>query len=220
MYYLCIARETARQLSPGLDLSQIYTNYELNLPVPADSARRVDGLISQRGLSRKLLVGLNPGAAHGPAKRWSAQRLGHVADGIARPEWAFVSTASPAEKELNDQVQAECQEKIHRLGEDVSLADLPALIDRLAVLITNDSGAMHIAAARKVPVVAIFGPTDIESTRPWMSPAEVLRHPVACSPCFLRECPTDHRCMEGISSFDAAEATLKMISHALKVGRR
>jgi heptosyltransferase-2 len=156
----------------------------------------------------KTLIGLNPGAAHGPAKRWSPTRLGHLVDGLQRPDWAFVSTAAPGEKHLNDEMQAATSVHIHRLGEQTSLRELPALISRLAILVTNDSGAMHVAAARKVPVVALFGPTDWPSTKPWQAPSTLVRHPVPCSPCFLEKCPIHHPCMDGIEAYAVAQALL------------
>src|SRR5207249_11099010 len=76
---------------------------------------------------------------------------------------------------------------------------LMALIKQCRLFITNDTGPMHIATAFGVPTVAIFGPTDPLTTSPFGSGHELVRHPVDCSPCLLRECPIDHRCMEGIS---------------------
>src|SRR5437879_6957787 len=67
------------------------------------------------------------------------------------------------------------------------------------LFITNDTGPMHIATSFGVPTVAIFGPTDPATTSPFGSRHELVRHPVDCSPCLLRECPIDHRCMQGIS---------------------
>jgi heptosyltransferase II len=72
------------------------------------------------------------------------------------------------------------------------------VLKRCAVFVTNDTGAMHVGAAVGVPVVAIFGPTDPTTTSPVGSHV-LLRHPVPCSPCLLRECPIDHRCMTGVS---------------------
>ena len=68
------------------------------------------------------------------------------------------------------------------------------------MFLTNDSGAMHIASALGIPTVAIFGATDDTTTGPTGSNARVIREVVACSPCLLRECPIDHRCMTGVSA--------------------
>src|SRR5690606_28346350 len=118
----------------------------------------------------------------------------------------------PGEVELNDALQAATSTPIVRLGEKVNLRELPALISRLSVLVTNDSGPMHIAAARSVPTVAIFGPTDPPSTHPWGAQYKLLQNRPACSPCFLEQCPIDHRCMTFIPGFDVAEAVLETLS--------
>ena len=78
------------------------------------------------------------------------------------------------------------------------MRQLMALIKQCRIFLTNDAGPMHIATALGVPVVAVFGPTDHRRTAPFGSGHELVRHPVDCSPCLLRECPIDHRCMRGI----------------------
>jgi heptosyltransferase-2 len=93
-----------------------------------------------------------------------------------------------------------------------SLAQLAAVLACAHVCVTNDSGAMHVAAAVGAPIVAIFGPTIVDATRPLTRQggrAQVLTEPVWCRPCMLRECPIDHRCMSRITPgrvIDAMEA--------------
>ncbi len=212
-YYLDIAHATIAAVGAS-DISQPLTNYKLVLPLNSEAERKVATLLREAGIMGKLLIGINPGAAHGPAKRWSATRLGHVVDGLYRSDWAFVSTAAPNEKHLNDEVETATKVPIHRLGEKVSLRELPALISRLSVLITNDSGPMHVAAARQVPTVAIFGPTDRVSTRPWEAAYALVNHPVPCSPCFLETCPINHPCMDNIDGYEVAQAALKIIGES------
>jgi len=81
------------------------------------------------------------------------------------------------------------------LAGQTSIGDLPALLASCHLFVGNDAGAMHVAAAVGLPVVAIFGPTDPEGTRPVTPHCTLVQHPVSCSPCFLRHCPVDHRCM-------------------------
>jgi len=152
--------------------------------------------------------GLNPGAEYGPAKRWLPDRfvaaaietqkqsncrwliLGGQADaalatGIANA----LSGAFPSAPPLN-------------LAGKTTLRELCALLKRCRVLLTNDTGPMHVAAAVGTPVVALFGSTSMELTGPGLpgeSRHRLLRSPAACSPCFRRECPIDFRCMTGIS---------------------
>jgi heptosyltransferase-2 len=92
-----------------------------------------------------------------------------------------------------------------------TLAEFIDLAARCEVFLTNDSGAMHIASALGVPTVAIFGATDDAATGPTGSHAVVVRHPVDCSPCLLRECPIDHRCMTGVSAERVAEEALRLL---------
>jgi len=214
-YYLEITRATITALEPAAAAraQSAGMDYDLVLPLERAAEEKVARLLRENQVQGKILIGINPGAAHGPAKRWPADYLGHAVEILSRPDYAFISTASPGEAALNDAVQAATAAPILRLGEKVTLRELPALISRFSVYITNDSGPMHIAAARRVPVVAIFGPTDPASTHPWQSPYTLLRNPVPCSPCFLEECPIDHRCMRGIAPFDAGEAVLQTLSN-------
>lgn len=213
-FYLKIAVATIDAVSPGQLKQMPRTDYTMELRLNCDAERKIAGLLRQAGIMGKTLIGINPGAAHGPAKRWPAERLGHVVDGLHRDDWAFVSTAAPGESHLNDAVQKSAKVHIHRLGEQTTLRELPALISRLAVLITNDSGPMHIAAARQVPTVPLFGPTDLASTTPWQAPAAPVRNPVPCSPCFLEECPINHPCMRGIEAFEVVEKVMEMLNQA------
>jgi heptosyltransferase-2 len=101
-----------------------------------------------------------------------------------------------------------------RFANAIGHTDLPVLVGlvgRCRALLSNDSGAMHIAAALGVPVTALFGPTDERATSP-LGPHEVLTAPVFCRPCHLRECPIDHRCMLRIET-DRVFATLHRRLH-------
>lgn len=210
-YYLRIGSATVKAIDPGAGNGQPQSDFKLVLPLNREAESKVAAMMREAGIMGKSLIGINPGAAHGPAKRWSPERLGHLVDGLEREGWAFVSTAAPNESHLNDRVQAVTKVPIHRLGEKTSLRELPALISRLNVLVTNDSGAMHVAAARQVPTVAIFGPTDWPSTCPWQALTEPVYHRVPCAPCFLEECPIDHPCMDGVQPYDVAAAVVKML---------
>jgi heptosyltransferase-2 len=92
-----------------------------------------------------------------------------------------------------------------------SMRELMSIIKRCRLFITNDTGPMHIAAAFDVPVVAIFGPTDFRTTSPFGETHQIVRQPVECSPCLLRECPIDHRCMTGVTVEHVYEAAAKQL---------
>ena len=91
------------------------------------------------------------------------------------------------------------------------LLDLCALLRFCKLLLTNDTGPMHMAAALGTPVVSIWGSTSPELTGPLSSKSVVIRQPVECSPCFLRKCPIDFRCMEGVQVGEVVNAVLKQL---------
>lgn len=212
-YYLRIAETAAAAL--GRKESELDLNAELPLvlPVSKSSKEACRQLFEQHDIQSKLLVGINPGAAYGGAKRWPPQSLGAVAESLAQSHGAaIISTASKGESALTDEVQQHMKTPILRLGEELDLRGLVALVDRLSLLVTNDSGAMHVAAARKTPTIALFGPTDWNVTYPWSDRAELLRSSPPCAPCFLRECPIDHRCMTHISPEMVVKAATRILS--------
>lgn len=209
-YYLRVAEATAASLGTA---PMRAGRLELVLPVNAQAAAAVSDLLERTSLSGQLLVGINPGAAYGDAKRWPLDQLATAAAAISRQSGAaIVSTAGPKERELNEQVAATAGVPIHCLGQELDLRGLVALVDRLALLITNDSGAMHISAARHTPTLAVFGPTDWNVTYPYDSNSRVVRESPPCAPCFLRECPIDHRCMTRVTADRVVAAATNMLA--------
>jgi heptosyltransferase-2 len=106
----------------------------------------------------------------------------------------------PAERALGESIAGGMREPARVLCGETSLAELAGVLSRLRLLVTNDSGPMHVAAALGVPVLAVFGPTDSRETGPVGDTHAIVREPVHCSPCKLRECPIDHRCMTRIGA--------------------
>ena len=144
-------------------------------------------------------IGLNPGASFGTAKRWLPERYAAVGDLVARRTGARVAIVGGAgERALGDAIAGGMREPVRNLCGRTTLGGMAAVLSRMAVVITNDSGPMHVAAALGVPVVAVFGPTDERETGPVGGGHHIVREPVHCSPCGLRECPIDHRCMTRI----------------------
>jgi heptosyltransferase-2 len=144
-------------------------------------------------------VGLNPGAFYGSAKRWAAERFAAVGDSLARRAGARIAiVGGPGDRPLAEAAAARMREPVRMLCGETSLGELVGVLAGLRTLITNDSGPMHLAAALGVPVVAVFGPTDWRETAPVGDGHRLVREPVHCSPCLLRECPIDHRCMRGV----------------------
>jgi lipopolysaccharide heptosyltransferase II len=160
-----------------------------------------------------LKIGLCPGAEYGPAKRWLPERFAEAAAKItaqSSAQWILLGTKNDAV--IGEQIAAAIGDHcVNRIGQTT----LGQLIDELRqcrLLLTNDTGTMHLAALLGVPVVAVFGSTEPRLTGPLGSGHVVLRHHVECSPCFLRECPIDFRCMKAISADEVAAAVLEMLA--------
>jgi heptosyltransferase-2 len=100
---------------------------------------------------------------------------------------------------------------VRNFAGETTLREFIDLAAACRIFITNDSGAMHVAAALGVPTVAVFGATDDEATGPTGPFVQVVREPVECSPCLLRECPIDHRCMTRVSAGRVAQAGLDLL---------
>ncbi len=159
------------------------------------------------------IIGVSPGAAYGGAKRWLPERFAEAAATVADVHGASIALfGSASERAVCDQIAALLpgREVINHAGR-TTLAEFIDLAAACQVFLTNDSGAMHIASALGVPTVAVFGATDHEATGPTGSRARIVREPVDCSPCLLRECPIDHRCMTRVPSGRVAEEALKLI---------
>jgi len=167
---------------------------------------------------RTPLVALAPGAAYGGAKRWPPDRFGELAATLAADGVQCVLVGSAADARTAAEVTRAFTARHAGPIAIVDLTartDLPALagvLTRCRALVTNDSGAMHLAAAAGTPVTAVFGPTNEHATRPIGDAHTVVAHAVWCRPCMLRECPIDHRCMHGVTVgavVDAARRTMR-----------
>jgi heptosyltransferase-2 len=159
------------------------------------------------------VIGMCPGAAFGPAKRWWPKRFAALADRlIASDGFRVTFFGSPSEVSLVEQIRADMTHEAASLAGQDTLGSFTALAARCAAVITNDSGSMHIANAVGTRVVALFGPTDPRRTAPTAAPAAVLHHDLACSPCFRTTCPySDHPCMRFIEVDDVYRAVLEIL---------
>jgi heptosyltransferase-2 len=177
-------------------------------------ARRKFGLHADR-----VWIGLYAGAQYGPAKRWPVERFIAAAREIEKQRncaWLIFggendsAIAARIESALRHPAAA-----IENLAGRTTLREMCVALSVCRVLVTNDSGPMHVAAAVGTPVVAIFGSTSPELTGPGL-PGDprhrIVRASVPCSPCFLRECPIDFRCMNGITPDSVAAAVLEVLA--------
>ncbi len=162
---------------------------------------------------RRLVVVLAPGAAYGSAKCWLPERYAAVADRLVEAFGAAVLLCGPAaEARLGEAIAARMRSKPVSLIGETTLEEFLAVLASADLFIGNDSGAMHLAAGLGLPQVVIFGPTDEMGTGPLNPRARLVKRAVSCSPCFLRHCPVDHRCMTRIEVdevWQAVEAALR-----------
>jgi len=160
----------------------------------------------------ETVVGINPGAFYGGAKRWFPDRYAAVADALAGQYQARILLfGTSGDRRISEEVAANMKHSPVMLAGRTTLGELMGLIGECSLLITNDSGPMHLAAALNVPQVAIFGSTSETATGPLSRDAAVIKHTVDCNPCFLRECPTDFRCMKGIQAKQVLEASRQLL---------
>ncbi|MEO8354134.1 MAG: lipopolysaccharide heptosyltransferase II [Chthoniobacteraceae bacterium] len=158
----------------------------------------------------KPRFGLCPGAEYGPAKRWLPERFAETMRRVHEQtgcEWHLFGVAK--DRPIADEILAAVPgvPVIDRIGQ-TSLSELITELRGCALLLTNDTGTMHLAANFGIPVVALFGSTEPALTGPLGSGHTVLRHHVPCSPCFLRECPIDFRCMKAIEVSEVVRAVI------------
>lgn len=181
---------------------------EFNLHVNEEDKRQVKNIFTAQKIDmNKLLILINPGAFYGPAKRWPASNYAKAASLLQeRYDAEVLIIGSPDERELAETVASSMKKQPHILTGKTTLRQLAALISYAALLVTNDSGPMHIANALRTPVVALFGPTDPKITGPYQKPSVVLKKNAPCWPCTYRECPYDHRCLVKIEPEEVYQA--------------
>lgn len=180
---------------------------------PACAEIRLDGREEARAAGLDALrvagiaapvVGVSPGAAYGDAKRWLPERFAETAARVARAHAASVALfGAAAERPLCESLAGTIragQIAVRNFAGETTLRQFIDLAAACRLFLTNDSGAMHIASALGVPTVTVFGATDETTTGPTGDWARIVREQVECSPCLLRACPIDHRCMTHVST--------------------
>jgi len=194
------------------------------IPSPRLFPREEDRNWAQRRLEElnlpdgALLIGINPGAAYGLAKCWPPGRFGELGKRLAE-KWkaAVLIFGREEERDIAGGITKSSGGKGFDFTGKTRLLQLAALLERCRLLVTNDTGPMHVAAAVGTPVVAIFGSTDPVATGPWGESHVVVKKNVECSPCLKRVCPTDHRCMELITVDEVEEAVSKKLEEQFQI---
>jgi len=181
-------------------------------PRPGTLAK-ADALLSTAGVAPgATVVGFAPGAAYGHAKRWPPERVAQVIAALARQGVTSLMVGAGADRGTGRAVESSLPPgtRVVNLIGRTTLRQLVGVVARCRAFVSNDSGAMHVAAALRVPLTAVFGPTDERVTRP-SGDADLLVRDVFCRPCMLRECPIDHRCMKRID----VDAVLRSVTARL-----
>ena len=213
---------SAHQLHEYLHLAAaLGANPEPLAPQLVVTPDEVEAVRQKFGLEKmnQPFFGLNPGAEYGPAKRWPVENFIAAAREIQQRTnctWLLFGGKSDAAitNKIASQLPTANSHRLNLAGQ-TSLRELMALLKLCRVLLTNDTGPMHVAAALGTPVVVPFGSTSPELTGPGLpgdSRHRLLKSDAPCSPCFLRECPIDFRCMKDISAERVVEAVLQVAS--------
>ena len=186
---------------------------EVRLVVQPDEKNWAVRRLESLGLhGPRFLIGIVPGASFGPAKRWPAARFAELADRLITALNADVLIfGSEAERELAGEVAQEMEHTPVVVAGETTLRQAMAMLEHCRLAVTNDSGPMHVASALALPVVAVFGSTDAIATGPFGPFSRVVQNPVTCSPCGLRACPIDFRCMEGLGVAAVYRVALELV---------
>lgn len=172
-------------------------------------------LLRQNGIpDGALIVGINPGATYGSAKCWLPERFREVTERLLKDKDVYiVYFGDTGTTHLVKEICADLPPRVVNLAGLTSLRELSALIGNCDVILTNDSGPMHIADAIGVPIIALFGSTSDIVTGPWHGGhgGTLIHKHAQCSPCYQRTCPIDFRCMKSIGTDEVFEAIIKIL---------
>ena len=185
--------------------ANVETDASFGFPDASAKTMRVPGV--------PLRIAVCAGAEYGAAKRWLPERFAEVIQEVGRDAaclWQLVGVAK--DREVAAEIAKHCEDpaNVENLCGETTLAQLIGILRECDALLTNDTGTMHLAALLGVPAVAIFGSTEPALTGPLGSGHAVIRKRVECSPCFLRECPIDFRCMKEVEA-DTVAAALRRV---------
>lgn len=189
-------KERARVLLERFGVKGKKTNPADNCPPPTNDYR---------------LLAINPGATNSTAKRWPVDRFAEIADRLNREGFQTIIVGAEGDRSIAEEVDRVMSTRAVLLAGETSIEELKAVLACTDLVISNDTGAAHVSAALGVSTVVVFGPTEHVSTRPLSPRASVVRHDVECSPCMLRECPIDHRCMTRVEVEDVYRAARNLI---------
>lgn len=220
-YYLNIVAALERLIKDG---ERKPDDYEPEFQLKVSEGRRANAVnfLVRHGVDGEhKLIALCPGSINSRAKRWPAESFAALADLLIDRHAQVLLIGSPEELDVSLEVARHMRHEPIMLTGKTNLSQAIEILDTVDLLVTNDTGPAHIAAALGRPTLVIFGPTNPVTTRPFSSNSEIVRHPPECAPCMLRDCPIDHRCMTAISPaevFARAQAMLDSHEHLADPG--
>ncbi len=188
----------------------LHTNIDrISLITSKSEKEWADNFLS--GKLKDINIGISPGAAYGSSKKWFPERFKKVALYFEKQYGARIFIFG-SKTDDNDCVKASTEESINLCGK-TAIREAMALIERMDILISNDSGLMHLANALGVPVIGIFGPTIPTSTYPFNKNHKIIFHKAPCSPCKYRECPLEKKiCMDSIKSDEVIKTAKTLLN--------
>ncbi len=189
----------------------------LRLGTTAAEAARLEAALGPLGSSLAALaqsppIVLAPGAGFGEAKQWPAESFAALGDRLAERGAPIFVVGAPGEEALVASVARAMRVRAFVLAGTLDLGALKSLLSRARLLVANDAGARHVAAAFEVPSVVFFGPTSVAKTPDNLDQVEILETDHACRPCYRRRCPIDHRCLRSLSVDQAEQAAARAIA--------
>jgi len=202
-YYLNLVAEVEKKIVGAETV--LAKEPKIDLKVSAERKARAREILTESGVdfSRKI-VALGVGSTNSRAKRWSAISYAKLNDKLQyESNMNVILVGAKDELEVSNEVYEQSKNKPIILTGKTDLAEATAILSEIDLLVSNDMGLAHIASAVGTKTLVIFGPTNPQTTRPWN--AEIFYKSVECSPCMLRDCPIDHRCLTGISADEVFE---------------
>jgi heptosyltransferase-2 len=207
-----VGHQVHRYLNLVRALGPVHMEPAPSIVIPERLRGWVRDALREKGLTENdRLVGINPGSTYGPAKCWPPDRFAGLIR-LLREKLgvSLIVVGGKKERALADALCRGMDNGVVNMAGETTVMQLAALLERCAVVVSNDTGPMHLACAVGTPAAAIIGPTEPAATGP-LGEHLIVRHKVDCAPCFKRQCPTDHRCMTSISVERVYDAVMNLL---------
>jgi heptosyltransferase-2 len=211
-YYMNLVNQLSRR--HGYEVETAPESGDELLPVTKERRERAWSKLIDAGVDpSKPTIGLGVGSTNSAAKRWGSAKYAELSELIANHiDSNIVMLGSKDEMDVASQVGALSKTDLIDLTGATDLSTATAILSEIDIFVSNDMGLAHISAAVGTNTLVVFGPTNDVTTRPLGLNASIVRHPVECSPCMLRECPIDHRCMTRVEANVVFRKAMEMLN--------